>query len=208
MKIRNTENVSLKKMQIVNTIIQFFLELMPLLCTFAIIVIYNTTNPIPLSPVTTFTVVALLGMLAGPLGILSNVARDKQLFNEAYINTTSVLNDFEEKPSESFVDTKMEQGRIIFKDVTMAISAGRARRDVKNIMTLKATPDKKPSSMPWTKMIKRIEFYLGTRQKPDEEDLEEDIKEVLVDIKTEIHAGSKVCLIRSGISYDHTVVPL
>ena len=41
MKIRDTENVSLKKMQVVNTIIQFFLELMPLLCTFGIIVFYN-----------------------------------------------------------------------------------------------------------------------------------------------------------------------
>lgn len=66
MKIRNTENISLRKMQVVNTIIQFLLELMPLLCTFAIIVIYNTTNPVPLSPVSTFTVVTLLGMLSGP----------------------------------------------------------------------------------------------------------------------------------------------
>jgi ABC-type bacteriocin/lantibiotic exporter with double-glycine peptidase domain len=46
-KIRQKENLSLKKVQVVNTLIQFFLELMPLICTFAIIVFYNLTHSNP-----------------------------------------------------------------------------------------------------------------------------------------------------------------
>ena len=81
--IRQVENVSLRKMQVVNTIIQFCLELMPLICTFVIIVWYNLTHPVPLTTVNTFTVVTLLGMLAGPMAVLSNVKRDKALFDQA-----------------------------------------------------------------------------------------------------------------------------
>ena len=194
MKIRNTENISLKKMQVVNTIIQFCLELMPLLCIFGIIVFYNSTNTEALSAVNTFTVVTLLAMLAGPLAILSNVARDKQLFDEAYEHVSDVMNQFEEKPNDDFFNNRLEVGRVQFDNVTFAISAGKCRRDVEKVMSLKDVEGTKPG-MPWSNMLIRLEKFLGTQPNPPEADDEPDTREVLIDINTDIQAGNKICLI-------------
>jgi ABC-type multidrug transport system fused ATPase/permease subunit len=197
--IRKTENVSLRKVQVVNTLIQFFLELMPLICTFAIIVFYNFTHPQPLSTVGTFTVVTLLGMLQGPLGVLSNISRDRQLFNDAYRHVYAFLNTFDARPTESYLNARIEKGRIEFSNASFAINAGQEKRKVKKIMSLDdsstPTPVATTSYMPWAGTMRKIKKFLGSEPKKPEEDPEPDTKEVLKNCTTNITAGQKVCLI-------------
>lgn len=167
---------------------------MPLLCTFGIIVFYNVTNTEALSAVNTFTVVTLLAVLAGPLAVLSNVARDKQLFDEAYDHVSDVMNRFEEKPKDDFFNSRLEVGRVQFENVTFAISSGKCRRDVEKVMSLKDVEGTKPG-YPWSSMLIRLEKFLGTKPNPPEQDDEPDTREVLTDITTDIQPGNKICLI-------------
>lgn len=192
--IRDRERTAFKKVQIISTMIDFFLEMMPLVSTFVIICWYNSTHEHVLSTAGTFTIVALLSTLGGPLRVLSNLSRDKQMFDNAYITVYDLLNRLESKGTTNFVNKKMDTGGISLDDATFSINDGKESKLIEKIMSLEDPETKKYFGI-ISRAMNYVEEYLGSPKNPLKYVDTPDSKVVLNNLNVNISSGQKVCMI-------------
>ena len=130
-------NICTDNRNTVTVLIDFFIELMPVICTFALISYYNTSYGEPLSAGSTFAMIALLNMLSGPLKVLSNLSRDKRLYDRAYTNVLILFDGIDKRPTKNYKNPQLETGRVHFETASFRINDGIARKAIKEEKSMK-----------------------------------------------------------------------
>jgi ABC-type multidrug transport system fused ATPase/permease subunit len=131
---RQVERESLRKIQILNTAIDFCLKMMPLVSMFVIIVWYNLSHGQNLDTAATYTLIALLSALASPMRVLSTAGRDYNIFKYCYRMTYKLLNETEKYSEKAYRNQRLEVGRLKFDNASFEINDGEQKRLIAVIM--------------------------------------------------------------------------